>query len=220
MAVVPTSTHGSTPLRGRIVDCVKASKADEIILCAHSLGATLLMDAISRALNRDPQLGDRDCQVCVLTIGATIPKLALHPAGETVRRAVRRVADAPGLLWAEYQARGDAISFHRFHPVALRRFDDNDGIGPPHIRRVQIHEMLSDETFKRIRTSPMRLHYQFVMGNERRAAYDYFMLLCGPLAFRSVIDAAGGAADLLDEDGAILAPADPAHRAVDARAKS
>jgi hypothetical protein len=27
----------------------------------------------------------------------------------------------------------------------------------------------------------MRIHYQFVMANERRSTYDYFMMVCGPL---------------------------------------
>ena len=26
------------------------------------------------------------------------------------------------------------------------------------------------------------MHYQFIMANDRRAAYDYFMLVCGPIA--------------------------------------
>jgi hypothetical protein len=25
------------------------------------------------------------------------------------------------------------------------------------------------------------MHYQFIMANDRRAPYDYFMLTCGPL---------------------------------------
>ena len=63
---------------------------------------------------------------------------------------------------------------------------------PPAVRRVQIHQLLSDETFKRYRWNFMRLHYQFVMGNEVRAPYDYFMLVCGPAPFWDTISAPNG----------------------------
>src|SRR5213079_64110 len=73
--------------------------------------------------------------------------------------------------------------FYRFHPVTLRRIrgtDDELAARPP-VRRVQIKDMLHPATFARYRLRVLRLHYQFVMANERRASYDYFMMICGPL---------------------------------------
>ena len=63
--------------------------------------------------------------------------------------------------------------------------------------------MLSAPTLRRLRFSYMRLHYQFVMANERRAAYDYFMLMCGPAPFRRTIEAPNGSDDLYAEDGSL-----------------
>ena len=40
--------------------------------------------------------------------------------------------------------------------------------------------MLSDRVYRRLRFRYFRMHYQFVMGNELRAPYDYFLLVCGP----------------------------------------
>ena len=71
------------------------------------------------------------------------------------------------------------------------------------MRRVQIHQLLSDETFKRYRWNFMRLHYQFVMGNEVRAPYDYFMLICGPATFWDTISAPNGPIDLYAADGSL-----------------
>ena len=42
--------------------------------------------------------------------------------------------------------------------------------------------MLSAQFYKRLRWNLFRMHYQFIMANDRRAAYDYFMLVCGPAA--------------------------------------
>jgi hypothetical protein len=116
-------------------------------------------------------------------VGATIPKCALHPAGQRLRDQIKQLVNQPSIHWAEYQARADAISFYRFDPVMLRRITDRaDKLdGKPLIRRLQIHNVLYPETFAKYRLRVLRLHYQFVMANERRAAYDYFMMVCGPL---------------------------------------
>ncbi len=90
------------------------------------------------------------------------------------------VADEPLIRWAEYHARDDAISFYRFDPVTLKRVSRERGDGRPNIRRVQMHNMMSPESFRRHRFNFMRLHYQMVMGNDQRALYDYCMIICGP----------------------------------------
>ena len=41
--------------------------------------------------------------------------------------------------------------------------------------------MLSRQFYWRIRFNFFRLHYQFIMASDRRAPYDYFMLVCGPV---------------------------------------
>jgi hypothetical protein len=196
----------------RVVACARRADAQEIVIAGHSLGATVAVDVLARAFDRDPRLGRRGARLSLLTIGATIPKLALHPRGAWLRASGRRLAAEPSLTWAEYQARDDFISFHKFDPVKLARVPPpcsapragegrQDELDSPIIRRVQIHQMLSAPTVRRLRFSYMRLHYQFVMANERRAAYDYFMLMCGPAPFRQTVIQANGPADLYDADG-------------------
>ena len=41
--------------------------------------------------------------------------------------------------------------------------------------------MLSRQFYWRIRFNFFRLHYQFIMASDRRAPYDYFLLVCGPV---------------------------------------
>jgi hypothetical protein len=194
----------------RVIACARRGDADEIVVAGHSLGATIVIDLVARAIARDPSLGRHGPAICVLTVGATIPKLALHPKGEWLRQKVRRIADEPSLAWAEYQARDDVISFHKFDPVRLRRFDTVSEPGGLVIRRLQIHEMLAEASFRRFRFNYMRLHYQFVMANERRALYDYFMLLSGPVPFRRTINQPNGPDDLFAADGSLREPAAPA----------
>ena len=103
----------------RLVACVRAGTADEIVIVGHSLGATFVVDVVTRALARDADLARRGPAVAVLTIGATIPKIALHPAGGRLRGCAEGVAREPDMFWVEYQARDDALSFYKFHPVTL-----------------------------------------------------------------------------------------------------
>jgi len=212
-----------------VVACARRADVEEIVIAGHSLGAIVAVDVLARAFDRDPALGRHGPKLNLLTVGATIPKLALHPRGAWLRESVRRLAAEPSLTWAEYQARDDFISFHKFDPVKLTRLpsppqagkdksicppplagEGSEGGDGPIIRRVQIHQMLSAPTLRRLRFSYMRLHYQFVMANERRAAYDYFMLMCGPAPFRRTATQPNGPADLYGADGAYAVPSLPA----------
>ena len=205
----------------RILDRIGRADVDEIVIIGHCLGAALVMDSVARALKRDPELARRGPPLCVLTVGATIPKFALHSRGERIRQATRAVADERGIRWTEYHARDDAISFYRFDPVTLKRFGRDRSDGRPNIRRVQMHTMMDRDTFRRHRFNFMLLHYKFLMGNTVRADYDYCLIVCGPLPFDEITAPRGGIGRFGD-DGALLPSAAssdaarPASVAVDA----
>jgi pimeloyl-ACP methyl ester carboxylesterase len=182
---------------------------DEIVIVGHSLGAMLVLDVIVRALARDANFGRRGPAVCVLTIGATIPKFALHPRAQAIRRRIAEVAAEPSIAWTEYQSRADTISFYKFDPVSLRRIAADRLDSKPVIRRVQIHDMLLPETFARCRTHVLRLHYRSVMANDRRAPYDYFLMVCGPVAFSDWTMSPLGLLDFVAADGACRDPSHP-----------
>jgi hypothetical protein len=200
----PGMTARIDDFAARVVACARRADVDEIVICGHSLGATVAVDVLARAFDRDQALGDHGPNLCLLTIGATIPKLALHPRGAWLREQAQRLASEPLLIWTEYQARDDFISFHKFDPVRLVRIDDIPRPGGPVIHRVQIHNMLSRKTLRRLRFKYMRLHYQFVMANERRTVYDYFMLICGPAPFRRTITEPNGPAGLYRANGSYI----------------
>lgn len=193
-----------------LVARAKENSSDEIILAGHCLGAGLAAVALARALERDPDLGRHGPAINLMTIGATLPKFALHPAGEHVRRAALRIASEPTITWAEYQSRDDAISFYKFDPVTLvrlaRRSNDK-----PIVRRLWLSDLVEDRTWKRIRFRFLRRHLQFFLANEKRALYDYFMFVCGPVAFRDLIRAKRGPIDFIADDGSLKEP--PAQRA-------
>ena len=191
---------------GRIVAAAQRGNTDEILIVGHSLGATMAVEAIARALDQDADFASRGLKVSLLTIGATIPKLALHPAAKKLRDCMARIVSVRAIFWTEYQARRDPISFYKFDPFALLPLLNNEAEGRPCIRLVGIKDMLSAETFERIKLHHMRLHYQFVMANERRALYDYFMLLVGPGSCQFVSTLPAGMLDAYGEDGSFNTP--------------
>jgi pimeloyl-ACP methyl ester carboxylesterase len=182
---------------------------DEIVVVGHSLGAMLVLDVLVRALARDADFGRRGAAISVLTIGATIPKFALHPRAQGLRRKIARIVAEPSIAWVEYQSRADAISFYKFDPVSLRHIPDDRLDGKPVIRRVQIHDMLLPETFARARRSVLRLHYRSVMANDRHAPYDYFLMVCGPVPFSDWTLSPLGFLDFIAQDGTCRDPSRP-----------
>ena len=177
---------------GRIIERARQADVDEILVVGHSLGAALTLAAVARGLKQDPELGQHGPTLCVLTVGATIPKFSLHPKGDRIRQATQIVAGELSIHWTEYQARDDAVSFYRFDPVTLKRVSRDRSDGRPNIRRVQIHSMMDPASFRRNRHDYMRMHYQFLMGNGQRAPYDYCMIMCGPLDFDAITAVEGG----------------------------
>jgi hypothetical protein len=165
----------------RLVAAARAKEADEIIVVGHSGGGALAPAVVVRALELDPDVGRRGVPLVLLTLGSIAPGAALHPKAVRLRALAARLAAEPSILWVDCQSRVDVMNFWDFDPV--------EGIGArpgaarcnPWIWMLRFRDMLSPHFFRRLRFHFFRLHYQFIMANDRRARYDYFMLLTGPI---------------------------------------
>lgn len=176
---------------------------DEIIVIGHSLGAVLAIDLIDRALDVDRNLGTAGARVALLSVGSSILKIGLHRGARRFHAAVTRVASAPGIFWVEYQALTDVMNFYKTDPVAEMKLT---AATHPLIRTVRIKNMLDPAIYRRIRRNFFRVHCQFVSANDRRAPYDFFMLMCGPLTAEQQARAPEGAATAIGVDGALMGP--------------
>jgi hypothetical protein len=187
-----------------IAAAARAGEADEIVIVGHSLGAVLAADLVDRALKLDPALGRSGAPAALVTVGSSILKIGLHRRARRFRTALERLASAPDIFWAEYQALLDVMNFYKTDPIAAVGLA---ATGRPVVRIVRISRMLDPAFYRRIKRDFFRLHRQFISGNDRRAAYDYFMLVCGPLPVERQVRSPEGAASALGPDGALLGQA-------------
>jgi hypothetical protein len=83
--------------------------------------------------------------------------------------------------WIDVQSGKDVLNFENFDPVAGIGIDAGPGRCNPLIWQVRFRDLLSEPFYRTLHWNFFRLHYQFIMANDRRAFYDYFMLVGGPL---------------------------------------
>jgi hypothetical protein len=165
----------------RVIAAVEANDADEVIVIGHSGGGAMAPAVVTRALELDPDVGRKGPPLILLTLGSIAPGAALHPKAARLRATFARLAVEPSVTWIDSQSRADVMNFWDFDPV--------EGVGArvtgrrcnPLIWKVRFGDMLSRRFYWRIRFNFFRLHYQFIMASDRRAPYDYFMLVSSPV---------------------------------------
>jgi hypothetical protein len=50
----------------------------------------------------------------------------------------------------------------------------------PVIRSARFRDIMTDKTYRAVLRRPFRMHFQYLMANERAGEYDYVMIVCGP----------------------------------------
>jgi len=165
-----------------VVEAARNSGADELVVVGHSSGSFLAVDVMDRALALDPQLGRHGPRVALLTVGANTPVVGFYPQAQWFRDRLARLAVEPSIDWIEYQARKDVMNFYPFDPVAGHGIDLGTARRNPTVRSISFHDIIKPESYRDFRWRFFRVHFQFVMANEKRAAYDFYMIACGPFS--------------------------------------
>jgi pimeloyl-ACP methyl ester carboxylesterase len=165
---------------GYLIDAAKSAAVDEIVVVGHSSGSFIAVEVVGRALARDPDLGRHGPQVSVLTVGANMPIVGFNPVAETFRQRLRRLAIDPDVRWIEYQSRRDVMNFYLFDPIAGHGLELGTERRNPTVMPVVFRHLVLPENYPSFRWHFFRVHFQFVMANQTPAAYDFYMMVCGP----------------------------------------
>lgn len=164
----------------RLVEAARAGETDELLVVGHSAGGALALSVIERALELDPDLGRHGPLLVLLTTGSIMPGIAFHPRSKYLREVIRRLAIEPSLTWVDCQVWADICSFANFDPVSGLGIDAGAARCNPVVLPVHFRKQLSPETYASVRFKFFRMHYQYIMANDLRASYDYFLYCCGP----------------------------------------
>jgi hypothetical protein len=163
---------------------VQNSNTEEIVIVGHSSGSFLGTEILARALKRDPTLGRHGPRIVLLTLGGNYPIVGFHKAAQDFRDHLRELAVEPSIDWIECQARKDVMNFFQLDPIESHGIDVGSRRRNPTIIPVRFREIIDPKHYKLFRWQFFRVHFQFVMANERPHAYDFFMIVCGPLRLR------------------------------------
>ena len=167
-----------------LVKVAQNSDAQEIVLVGHSSGSFLGSEILARALKLDPELGRHGPRIVLLTLGGNMPIVGFHKGAREFRDNLRLLATEPSIDWIDCQSRKDVMNFYPFDPVAGHGIDVGNAKRNPTIVPVRFREIVRPEHYNRFRWKFFRVHFQFVMANERPHAYDFFMIVCGPVPLR------------------------------------
>ncbi|MDB5566640.1 MAG: hypothetical protein JWP84_3206 [Tardiphaga sp.] len=167
-----------------LVEIAQTSDAQEIVLVGHSSGSFLGSEIVARALKLDPELGRHGPRVVLLTLGGNIPIVGFHKAAVGFREHLRLLAVEPSIDWIDCQSRKDVMNFFPFDPVTGHDIDAGSSKRNPTIVPVRFREIIRPEHYNRFRWKFFRVHFQFVMANERPHPYDFYMIVCGPVPLK------------------------------------
>jgi hypothetical protein len=166
---------------GYLVDAVKASNADEVVVVGHSSGSFLAVEVVDRALARDPALGEHGRPVRLLTIGANLTVVGFYKKAQWFRDRLRRLAVSDQIGWVDFQSRHDIMNLWPFDPVAGHGIDVGPARRNPKVVSISFRDVWRPGNFGRRRWRFFQAHFQFLFANELTGApYDYYLICCGP----------------------------------------
>ncbi len=117
----------------------------------------------------------------LLTIGGNFPIVGFHAAAQDFRDHLRLLAVEPSIDWIDCQARKDVMNFYQFDPIKSHGIDVGSAGRNPTVVPVRFRDIVKPDHYESFRWQFFRVHFQFVMANERPNAYDFFMIVCGPI---------------------------------------
>jgi pimeloyl-ACP methyl ester carboxylesterase len=167
-----------------LLQVARSSDAEEIVLVGHSSGSFLGTEILARALQLDPELGCHGPRVTLLTLGGNFPIVGFHKVSTDFRDHLRQLALEPSIDWIDCQARKDVMNFHRFDPISSHGIELGAEKRNPTIVPIRFRDIIKPEHYGSFRWQFFRVHFQFVMANERPDAYDFFMIVCGPVPLK------------------------------------
>src|SRR4029078_10289962 len=92
-----------------------------------------------------------------------------------------RLRADPWINGIDWQSRKDVMTSYPFDPIKGHDIDVGEARRNPKIVSGRFRDIISPEPYNLFRWKFFPVHFQCVMANERPHAYDFFMIVCGPI---------------------------------------
>jgi hypothetical protein len=151
--------------------------ADEYVISSHSMGSSVATHVIGLLLEREPELFDGK-RVVFASLGSAVLQCALLRSAHVLRSRVGLIARCKNIHWVDVHCLTDAIHFYKAPVVAICGHKTAPQAA---ITTVRFKTMLSEAHYRKIRRDFLRVHRQYVLGPDERAAFDFTLMTAGPL---------------------------------------
>lgn len=191
----------------RIEECVAAARqallqgADEYLVTSHSMGSNMAAHVIGALLEREPQLFNGK-HIVFASLGGAVLQCSLLKPAVVLRKRVGLIARNPAIAWIDVQCLTDAIHFYRSKVVAA---SGHPAAPQADILFIRFKNMLTADRYRRIKRDMLRVHRQYVLGPDSRAAFDFTLMTAGPLPAASFATVSQGSLPEIADNGAIAA---------------
>ncbi len=161
---------------------------DEVMIVGHSSGGLTAAEVAARVLARDASIGSSGASLSLVTLGSGLPLVAMQPAAARLRGEIARLVTDRRIVWCDFHAPQDWMNFPGFNPLNdLKLRLCGQPVANPLVRSARFRDLLCPETYRRVRFRPFRMHFQFLLANERPGAYDFFAMTLGPRRLREQV---------------------------------
>lgn len=151
--------------------------ADEYLITSHSMGSSVAAHVIGMLVEQEPDIFNGK-RVVFVTLGGAILQCALLRSAKSLRARVGTIARAREVFLLEIHCLTDVIHFYKSRVVALSGHPDAPQAS---IATIRMRHMLTTEHYRKIRRDFLRVHRQYVLGSDLRAAFDFTLITAGPL---------------------------------------
>jgi hypothetical protein len=174
--------------------------ADEYLITSHSIGGNCAVHVIGQLLEREPELFAGKT-IVFASLGSGILQCALLRPAKILRKRVGLIAASPNIFWFDVQCLTDVSHFYK---TKVAQLCGHNGQRQPVVSFIRVKTMLTHERYIRIKRDLLRVHRQYVLGNDVRANYDFAFMCAGPLPAETFAALGVGTMPPIAEDGAVL----------------
>lgn len=187
MIAVTRSARGEIPefaercraFAGALAAAAREPSLDEVLVVSHSMGAQQAARALGRALIEDPGFGRQGTPVNFLSLGSLLPFYSMTARGDApYRDEMAALVAADWIGWVDVTGPSDPGCAAALHP--LTGLDLGEPPGRPDRRSPRFHLLLTAESYRKLKRTPLEFHFHYLKAMEIAGDYDFFGLVAGP----------------------------------------